>query len=93
MTNSAVSDRIPNNVLCNLDDVLWNGNDLEKFFIGVFLPIESRLHPDLVDFKPSLPKSFRNSPVINTKFANDTHLRVPTITEYNTTETRQRRLQ
>ena len=48
---------------------------------------------DLVDCKPSLPKPFRNSPVINTKFVNNTHVRVPTISEYNTTETRQSRLQ
>lgn len=93
MTDSAVSDQNPNNVLCILDGVLWNGNDLEKFFIAVFLPIESRLHPDLVDCEPFLPKPFRNSPVINSKFVNDTHVRVPTITEYNTTETRQSRLQ
>ena len=79
MTDSAVSDQNPNNVLCILDGVLWNGNDLEKFFIAVFLPIESRLHSDLVDCKPFLPKPFRNSPVINTKFVNDTHVRVSTI--------------
>ena len=61
--------------------VLWNGNDLEKFFIAVFLPIDSRLHPDLVDCEPFLPKPFRNSPVISTKFVNDSHARVPTNTE------------
>ena len=72
---------------------MWNGHDLERFTIAVFLPIESRLHPDLVDCEPDLPKPFRNSPVINSKFVNDTHVRVPTITEYNTTETRQNRLQ
>ena len=49
-----------------------------------------RLSPD---YEPSMPKLFRNSPVINTKFVNDTHVRVPTIIEYNTTETRQSRLQ
>ena len=71
MTDSAVSDQNPKNVLCFLDVVLWNGIDLEKLFIAVFLPIESRLHPDLVDCEPFLPKPFRNSPVINTKFLND----------------------
>ena len=63
MTDSAVSDRIPNNILCIRDGVLWNGNDLEKFFIAVFLPIESRLHPDLVDCEPffaeTVPKQSR----------------------------------
>ena len=36
LTDSAVSDQNPNNVLCILDGVLWNGNDLEKIFIAVF---------------------------------------------------------
>ena len=87
MTDSAVSDQKPNNDLYILDGVLWNGNDLENIFIAVFLPIESRLHPDLVDCEPFLPKPFRNSPIINTKivqFVND----IPTITENNSSETR-----
>ena len=56
-----------------------------------------RLSPDCIQIlsiaNRFLPKPFRNSPVINTKFVNDAHVRVPTITEYNTTETRQSRLQ
>ena len=34
-------------------------------------------------------ESARNSPVINTKFDNNSHVRVPTITEHDTTESRQ----
>lgn len=64
-----------------------------NFSLLFFLPIESRLHPDLAECEPSLPKPFRNSPVIYTKFGNDTHVRVPTITEHNTTESRQSRVQ
>ena len=47
-----------------LDSVMWNGHDLERFtMIAVFLPIESRLHPDLVDCEPffaeTVPKQSR----------------------------------
>ena len=75
------------------DAVVVNGRDLEKCFIAVFLPTESRLSPDLAECEQSLPNPFRNSPVINTKFRNNTHTRVPTITEHDTTESRQSRLQ
>ena len=51
------------------------------------------MRPDLAECEPSLPNPFRNSPVINTKFGNNTHVRVPTITEHDTTESRQSRLQ
>ena len=37
------------------------------------------MRPDLAECEPSLPNPFRNSPVINTKFGNNTHVRVPTI--------------
>ena len=67
----------------------WSG----EIFHCRFLPIESRLRPDLAECEPSLPNPFRNSPVINTKFGNNTHVRVPTITEHDTTESRQSRLQ
>ena len=55
-----------------------------------FLSIVSRLRLDLAKCEPSLTYS---SPVINTKFGNNTHVRVRTITEHDTTESRQSRLQ
>jgi hypothetical protein len=63
-----------------------------KNFALQFLPIESKLRPDLAECEPSLPDPFRNSSVINTKFGNNTHVRFATITEHDTTESRQRRV-
>jgi hypothetical protein len=61
----------------------------------LLLPIESRLRPDLAKCEPSLPNPFSNSSVIKTKFGNNSgsHVRVTTITEHDTTESRQRRVQ
>ena len=57
------------------------------------LPTESRLRPYLTECEPSSPNPFWISPVINTKFDNNTHVRVLTITEHDTSESRQSRLQ
>ena len=56
-----------NNVLCCLDGV-WTvscgtGMIWRNFYCR-FLPIESRLRPDLAECEPSLPNPFRNPPAI-----------------------------
>ena len=57
------------------------------------LPIDSRFYTGLAECDKYLPKPFRKSPVINTKFGNDIHVKVPTITDNNKMESTQSRLQ
>ena len=70
-----------------------NGHDLETFFLLPLLADRVQIASRSCRMRTVFAESARNSPVINTKFGNNSHVRVPTITEHDTTETRQSRLQ
>ena len=89
--NSSIGSR--DYVLCCLDDALAVDRDVvvlnRHYLDNIFIAFSYRLSPDCVQIlpkcEPSLPNPCRNSPVINAIFGNNTHVRVPTITEHDDT--------
>ena len=79
MTDSDVSDQNPNNVLCILDGVLWNGNDLEKFGITEYNTTEtrqSRLQCDRADRDRITFRQYLIIPIMPTVFERITSVSV-----------------